>query len=123
MVVVLVYSCVPHVTLLTPAKMHATSGRGRSCSLLNLLLLLAALALLGTIAGDHQQETVKEKQEETVKEQQQETDKEQQEDKEESQGDNKEEQKKEEEEHTGPPPFEDLYCGHMNCYDLLGVTR
>ena len=109
------YSCVPHVTLLTPAKMHATSGRGRSCSLLNLLLLLAALALLGTIAGEHQQET--------VKEQQQETDKEQQEDKEESQGDNKEEQKKEEEEHTGPPPFEDLYCGHMNCYDLLGVTR
>ena len=107
-VVVLVYSCEPHVTLLTPAKMHTTSGRGRSCSLLNLLLLLAALALLGTIAGEHQQETDKEKQE----------------DKEESQGDNKEEQKKkEEEEHTGPPPFEDLYCGHMNCYDLLGVTR
>ena len=115
-VVVLVYSCVPHVTLLTPAKMHTTSGRGRSCSLLNLLPLLAALALLGTIAGEHQQETVEETQEET--------DKEKQEDKEESQGDNKEEeQKKEEEEHTGPPPFEDLYCGHMNCYDLLGVTR
>ena len=117
------YSCVPHVTLLTPAKMHTTSGRGRSCSLLNLLLLLAALALLGTIAGEHQQETVKEQQQETVKEKQQETGKEKQEDKEESQGDNKEEQKKEEEEHTGPPPFEDLYCGHMNCYDLLGVTR
>ena len=117
------YSCEPHVTLLTPAKMHTTSGRGRSCSLLNLLLLLAALALLGTIAGEHQQETVKEKQQETDKEQQ-ETDKRKQEDKEESQGDNKEEeQKKEEEEHTGPPPFEDLYCGHMNCYDLLGVTR
>ena len=114
------YSCVPHVTLLTPAKMHATSGRGRSCSL---LLLLAALTLLGTIAGEHQQETVKEKQQETDKEQQQETDKEKQEDKEESQGDNKEEEQKKEEEHTGPPPFEDLYCGHMNCYDLLGVTR
>ena len=23
----------------------------------------------------------------------------------------------------GPPPYQDLYCGDMNCYDLLGVTR
>ena len=36
-----------------------------------------------------------------------------------------EEQEKEErrEDYWNPPPFEDLYCGHMNCYDLLGVTR
>ena len=36
--------------------------------------------------------------------------------------DNQEEEK-EREEYWDPPPYEDLYCGHMNCYDLLGVTR
>ena len=31
--------------------------------------------------------------------------------------------KDKEEDYSYPPPFEDLYCGSMNCYDLLGVTR
>ena len=30
---------------------------------------------------------------------------------------------KEEEDYSYQPTFEDLYCGSMNCYDLLGVTR
>ena len=34
-----------------------------------------------------------------------------------------EEQEERREDYWNPPPFEDLYCGHMNCYDLLGVTR
>ena len=35
----------------------------------------------------------------------------------------KEEREERREDYWNPPPFEDLYCGHMNCYDLLGVTR
>ena len=39
----------------------------------------------------------------------------------------KEEEKKsddsEKEERSGPPPYQDLYCGDLNCYDLLEVTR
>lgn len=45
----------------------------------------------------------------------------QSENKEESGG--KEEKEERREDYWNPPPFEDLYCGHMNCYDLLGVTR
>ena len=41
----------------------------------------------------------------------------------ESGGKEEEEQEKRREDYWNPPPFEDLYCGHMNCYDLLGVTR
>lgn len=33
------------------------------------------------------------------------------------------EESKDDDEYRQPPPYEDLYCGHMNCYDLLGVTR
>ena len=29
----------------------------------------------------------------------------------------------EKEREWSPPPYQDLYCGDMNCYDLLGVTR
>ena len=43
--------------------------------------------------------------------------------KEESGGKDKEEREERREDYWNPPPFEDLYCGHMNCYDLLGVTR
>ena len=28
-----------------------------------------------------------------------------------------------EEQRSGPPPYQDLYCGDLNCYDLLEVTR
>lgn len=41
----------------------------------------------------------------------------------EEKSDNKEEREERREDYWNPPPFEDLYCGHMNCYDLLGVTR
>ena len=30
---------------------------------------------------------------------------------------------KNEKQDSDPPPFEDLYCGQKNCYELLGVTR
>ena len=43
------------------------------------------------------------------------------ENKEESGG--KQEREERREDYWNHPPFEDLYCGHMNCYDLLGVTR
>ena len=42
---------------------------------------------------------------------------------EESDESNKQGDKGEDDEFRQPPPYEDLYCGHMNCYDLLGVTR
>ena len=29
----------------------------------------------------------------------------------------------EQERQSGPPPYQDLYCGDMNCYDLLEVNR
>ena len=36
---------------------------------------------------------------------------------------NKKKEEEEEEQRSGPPPYQDLYCGDLNCYDLLEVTR
>ena len=51
-------------------------------------------------------------------------------DKQESTNEEKHEEKNEEskqdwEDQSGHqyPPYEDLYCGHVNCYELLGVYR
>ena len=90
------------------------------------LLLIATISLIShQVSADAESESEKEdaskdninSSEEKTKNSQEDTS----ENKEESGG--KEEREERREDYWNPPPFEDLYCGHMNCYDLLGVTR